>query len=113
MIVTSNRTRELHDALKRRCLYQWIDYPALERELEIVALRVPEATEQIVEKVCRGVALLREQELYKRPGVGETIAWAQALLALDSEDLDAALFSVLKVHEDTERARAAGWLDGV
>jgi MoxR-like ATPase len=113
VIVTSNRTRELHDALKRRCLYQWIDYPALDRELEIVALRVPEAGAQIVEKVCRGVAALRDQELYKRPGVGETIAWAQALLALGTEDLTAALFSVLKVHEDTERASAAGWLDGI
>jgi MoxR-like ATPase len=113
VVVTSNRTRELHDALKRRCLYQWIDYPPLERELEIVALRVPRAGAQIVERVCRAVALLREQELYKRPGIGETIAWAQALLALGSDDLDATLFSVLKVHEDTERARAAGWLDAV
>jgi MoxR-like ATPase len=113
VVVTSNRTRELHDALKRRCLYQWIDYPPLERELEIVALRVPRAGELIVGRVCRAVALLREQELYKRPGIGETIAWAQALLALGSDDLDATLFSVLKVHEDTERARAAGWLDAV
>ena len=113
VIVTSNRTRELHDALKRRCLYQWIDYPALERELEILARRVPQAGEQIVERVCRAVAALRAHELYKRPGVGETIAWAQALLALDTEELDAALFAVLKVHEDTERAREAGWLDGL
>jgi MoxR-like ATPase len=113
VLVTSNRTRELHDALKRRCLYQWIDYPPLERELEIVALRVPEATTEIVAKVCRAVALLRDRELYKRPGVGETIAWAQALLALATDDLDATLFAVLKVHEDTERARAAGWLDSV
>ena len=106
VLVTSNRTRELHDALKRRCLYQWIDYPPLERELEIVAVRVPAAPAEIVEQVCRAVALLRDQELYKRPGIGETIAWAQALLALDSDDLDATLFSVLKVHEDVERARA-------
>jgi len=113
VVVTSNRTRELHDALKRRCLYQWIDYPSRERELEIVAVRVPQAPAEIVAKVCRAVALLRDQELYKRPGVGETIAWAQALLALGSDDLEATLFSVLKVHEDTERARAAGWLDGI
>jgi MoxR-like ATPase len=113
VIVTSNRTRELHDALKRRCLYQWIEYPQPERELEIVALRVPQAPERIALRVCQAVALLREQELYKRPGIGETIAWAQALLALDSEDLDATLFSVLKVHEDVERARAASWLDGI
>jgi MoxR-like ATPase len=113
VLVTSNRTRELHDALKRRCLYQWIDYPPLERELEIVAVRLPRAPAEIVERVCRAVALLRGQELYKRPGVGETIAWAQALLALDSDDLEATLFAVLKVHEDTERARTAGWLDGL
>ena len=74
---------------------------------------MPRAGELIVGRVCRAVALLREQELYKRPGIGETIAWAQALLALGSDDLDATLFSVLKVHEDTERARAAGWLDAV
>ena len=113
VLVTSNRTRELHDALKRRCLYQWIDYPPPERELEIVAVRVPQAPARIVERVCRAVALLRGEQLYKRPGIGETIAWAQALLALDSEDLDATLFSVLKVHEDVEAARSAGWLDGV
>ncbi len=113
VIVTSNRTRELHDALKRRCLYEWIDYPAFDRELEIVAARVPEATRRIVERVCRAVALLREQELYKRPGIGETIAWAQALLALDAEELDTALFAVLKVREDVERTREAGWLDAV
>jgi MoxR-like ATPase len=113
VIVTSNRTRELHDALKRRCLYEWIDYPQLDRELAIVAARVPEATARIVERVCRAVALLREQELYKRPGIGETIAWAQALLALDSEALDEALFAVLKVREDVERARESGWIDGV
>jgi MoxR-like ATPase len=113
VLVTSNRTRELHDALKRRCLYQWIDYPDSEREREIVAARVPEASEQIVDKVVRAVARLRQEELYKRPGIGETIAWAQALLALDSEDLDATLFAVLKVHEDLDRARSLGWLDGV
>ena len=104
---------ELHDALKRRCLYQWIDYPTPERELEILAVRVPEASERIVERVCRAIALLRDQQLYKRPGIGETIAWAQALLALDSDDLDATLFAVLKVHEDVENARSAHWLDGV
>jgi MoxR-like ATPase len=113
VLVTSNRTRELHDALKRRCLYQWIDYPTHERELEILAVRVPEASERIVERVCRAIALLRDQQLYKRPGIGETIAWAQALLALDSDDLDATLFAVLKVHEDVEHARSGHWLDGV
>jgi MoxR-like ATPase len=110
VLVTSNRTRELHDALKRRCLYAWIDYPPIERELEIVAVRVPAAPSEIVGKVCRAVALLRERQLYKRPGVGETIAWAQALLALGTDDLDEALFAVLKVHEDVEAAKAGDWL---
>ena len=114
VIVTSNRTRELHDALKRRCLYQWIDYPPIERELEIVAAaRAGGDRSGSSSGSAARVAVLREQELYKRPGIGETIAWAQALLALDSDDLDATLFSVLKVHEDVERVRAAGWLDGV
>jgi MoxR-like ATPase len=111
VLVTSNRTRELHDALKRRCLYSWIDYPPPERELEIVAAKVPEATAEVVQRVCRAVARLREEQLYKRPGIGEAIAWSQALLALGSDDLGETLFAVLKVHEDIERARAEQWLD--
>jgi MoxR-like ATPase len=80
--LTSNRTRELHDALKRRCMYHWIDYPDPERETAIVRTRVPGAEEAVVARVVEAVARLRRAELYKLPGVGETIAWAQALGAL-------------------------------
>ena len=112
VVITSNRTRELHDALKRRCLYHWIDYPAPEREAEIVRARLPGVPDEIAERVCGAVALLRGEELYKLPGVGETIAWAQALLALEDADLDETLGVVLKVREDIERTRERGVLHG-
>jgi MoxR-like ATPase len=110
VVLTSNRTRELHDALKRRCLYHWIDYPDLEREIEIVRTRLPGVAEQTAQRVCEAVAQLRGQELYKVPGVGETIVWARALAAVG--DLDASLGAVLKVKEDVERVRASGVLSG-
>jgi MoxR-like ATPase len=113
VVITSNRTRELHDALKRRCLYHWIDYPTPEREQEIVRARLPEVPDEIAERVCAAVAKLRAQELYKLPGVGETINWARALLALDSDDLDQALGVALKVREDIDRVREQGVLEGV
>jgi MoxR-like ATPase len=114
VIVTSNRTRELHDALKRRCLYHWIEYPTREREAEIVRARLPGVPEAIAGRVCDAVALLREQELYKLPGVGETIAWARALLALGEEaELAETLGVALKVREDIERVQGAGVLEGV
>jgi MoxR-like ATPase len=115
VVITSNRTRELHDALKRRCLYQWIDYPTREREAEIVAARLPDVPEAIAGRVCDAVALLRDRDLYKLPGVGETIAWAQALLALggDEASLEASVGAALKVREDIERVRADGVLEGV
>ncbi len=113
VVLTSNRTRELHDALKRRCLYHWIDYPSREREAEIVRARLPGVPEQVVARVCAAVARLRAEELYKVPGVGETITWARALLALDpDDDLDATLGVALKVREDIERVRATGVLEG-
>ena len=113
VVITSNRTRELHDALKRRCLYQWIDYPTPEREAEIVHARLPEVPDEIALRVCEAVARLRAEELYKLPGVGETINWARALLALDSDDLEQALGVALKVREDIERVRELGVLEGV
>jgi MoxR-like ATPase len=113
VILTSNRTRELHDALKRRCLYHWIDYPTREREAEIVRTRLPGVPERIAVRVCEAVARLRGEELYKLPGVGESIAWAQALLALDDDDLQATLGVALKVREDLDRVRAQGVLEGV
>ena len=111
VILTSNRTRELHDALKRRCLYQWIEYPTPEREREIVAARAPGVADAVAARVCEAVARLRREELYKAPGVGESIVWARALMAVD--DLDATLGTVLKVREDVERVRERGILEGV
>ena len=113
VVLTSNRTRELHDALKRRCLYHWIDYPSREREAAIVRVRLPGVSEEVVRRVCAAVARLRHEELYKVPGVGETITWARALLALDpGADLDATLGVALKVREDIERVRERGVLEG-
>jgi MoxR-like ATPase len=112
VVLTSNRTRELHDALKRRCLYHWIDYPSREREVEILRVRVPGVEAAIAERVCAAVARLRDADLYKLPGVGETIAWARALLALGTDDLDATLGVALKVHEDLQRVRSHGVLAG-
>jgi MoxR-like ATPase len=115
VLLTSNRTRELHDALKRRCLYHWIDYPTPEHEREIIEARIPGVPERIVARVLTAVTLLREQaDLYKLPGVGETLVWARALLALGPDaDLDETLGVALKVHEDLERVRERGLLDGV
>jgi len=113
VVLTSNRTRELHDALKRRCLYHWIDYPNPEREAEIVRARLPDVPEAVALRVCDAVARLRGEELYKLPGVGETITWARALLALGpDEPLDETLGVALKVREDIDRVRAAGVLRG-
>jgi len=115
VVLTSNRTRELHDALKRRCLYHWIDYPTAERERAIVHARLPEVPQTIAARVVAAVGRLRDQEdLYKLPGVGETLVWARALLALGADaDLEETLGAALKVHEDVERVRARKVLEGV
>ncbi len=115
MVLTSNRTRELHDALKRRCLYHWIDYPTPERERAIVAARIPGVPEAIASRVVSAVGRLRDQaDLYKQPGVGETLVWAQALLALgETASLEETLGAVLKVHEDVLRVRERKVLEGV
>jgi MoxR-like ATPase len=110
VVLTSNRTRELHDALKRRCLYHWIDYPTLEREIEIVRARLPGVSDAVAQRVCAAVARLREVDLYKLPGIGETLTWARALEAVG--DLDASLGAALKVREDIDRVRAEGVLSG-
>jgi MoxR-like ATPase len=107
VIVTSNRTRELHDALKRRCLYHWIDHPALEREIAIVRTRAPGVGETLAREVAGAVARLRRLDLTKLPGVAETIDWANALAFLGAEHLDHSLVvdtlgSVVKDHEDLE-----------
>ena len=110
VILTSNRTREVHDALKRRCLYQWIDYPSFEKELAIVRQRVPEASAQLAERVTAMAQELRTADLYKVPGVSETLDWVAALVALDRQTLDAAavdetLGVVLKAKEDLDALR--------
>ena len=110
VILTSNRTREVHDALKRRCLYQWIEYPSFEKELAIVRARVPGASARLAEQITTLVQSLRRQELYKVPGVSETIDWVTALVALDRQALDPdavnqTLGIVLKTKEDQESIR--------
>jgi MoxR-like ATPase len=110
VVVTSNRTREVHDALKRRCYYHWLDHPDFEREVEIVCTRLPQASRRLAEQVTAAVQLLRAQDLFKPPGVAETIDWTEALVALGAERLDAdvataTLGAVLKYREDQQRAR--------
>ena len=111
VIITSNRTRELHDALKRRCLYHWIDHPSVAREVEIVRVRAPEVPEALARQVAEAVARLREMDVAKRPGVAETIDWSQALTflgatKLEPEQASATLGALVKDHEDLELVRA-------
>ena len=113
VILTSNRTRELHDALRRRCLYHWIGHPSVQREIEIVRIRVPGVPERLAAQAASFVARLRAADLAKAPGVAETIDWAQALMALGQAELEAAvvddtLGSLVKDHEDLERVRDLG-----
>lgn len=110
VVLTSNRTREVHDALKRRCLYHWFDHPSFDRELAIVRRRLPDVSERLAEQVTSLVQTLRGADLIKPPGVAETIDWAQALEALGADAVDAELAvttlgSVLKYREDMDRAR--------
>jgi MoxR-like ATPase len=119
VILTSNRTREVHDALKRRCLYHWIDYPSAHTEMEIVLARVPETPDRLARQVVGFVGRLRTADLTKVPGVAETLDWAAALLALGARELapdvvDETLGVLLKYEEDVRRVRgaaAAGYLD--
>jgi MoxR-like ATPase len=113
VIITSNRTRDVHDALKRRCLYHWVEHPDLEREIAIVQSRVPGANEVLSRQVSRLVAELRTIGLFKPPGVAETIDWVIALTALGRTELDASsvnasLGAVVKYREDADRVRARG-----
>lgn len=112
VVLTSNRTRDLHDALKRRCLYHWIDHPGLEREVAIVRSRLPEVSARLAEQVATVVQQLRQEHLLKPPGVAETLDWARALHRLGTEELDLAsaartLGAVVKYREDTDRVRDA------
>ena len=113
VIVTSNRTREVHDALKRRCLYFWIDYPTFQKELEIVRAKLPHASEKLSNQVTRFVQELRQMELYKVPGIAETLDWVSALVALDKESLDESvveetLGALLKYRDDIDKLRDGG-----
>jgi MoxR-like ATPase len=110
VILTSNRTREVHDALKRRCLYHWIDYPSVEKERQIIGLRVPEAAGVLAGQVSTFVHRLRSMDLYKQPGIAESLDWARALIALDRTALsetvvDETLGCVLKYEEDLHRIK--------
>ena len=113
VIITSNRTREVHDALKRRCLFYWIDYPSLEKEQRIVAARVPAASEKLSQQVVGFVQELRRMDLYKLPGVAETLDWTTALIALDAQALtpgvvDDTLGAILKYQDDVGQVRGVG-----
>jgi MoxR-like ATPase len=108
VILTSNRTREVHDALKRRCLYHWVDYPSFEREMEILQARAPEATATLSREVVTFVQKLRTEDLFKKPGVAETIDWAKCLLALDvvalsPEVIADTLGAILKYQDDIQK----------
>jgi MoxR-like ATPase len=110
VIITSNRTREIHDALKRRCFYHWIDYPTRERETEIVSLRVPEAGDEFTRQVVAFVQRLRQEDLFKLPGLAESIDWTRALLTLGRSSLDADVVNdtlgvLLKYEDDLARVR--------
>ncbi|MBV8370518.1 MAG: MoxR family ATPase [Candidatus Eremiobacteraeota bacterium] len=112
VVLTSNRTRDLHDALKRRCFYHWIGHPSVEREIEIIRLHLPDVAPELARDVARAAAALRERELRKAPGIAESLDWAQTLGILGAERLDASNFepslgSVLKYPEDIELARAS------
>jgi MoxR-like ATPase len=112
VFITSNRTREIHDALKRRCIYHWIDYPSQERELAIVLAKVPEAPAELSAQVVRFVQRLRREDLYKRPGVAESLDWARALVHLgaagvDESVVDRTLGLLLKYQDDVDRVRGA------
>ena len=119
VILTSNRTRDLHDALKRRCLYHWIDYPSLEHAVQIVRLRVPEASADLAAQVAGAVQRLRSLDVQKPPGVAEAIDWVHAatllgIKTLDANAVDLTMGSVLKYREDQDLARAEGlsWVAG-
>jgi MoxR-like ATPase len=113
VVLTSNRTREIHDALKRRCLYLWVDYPSFEKEVEIITTKVPGVSERLAEQISRFMTQARQMDFYKRPGVAESLDWAQALLALHRNELDAdavreTIGCILKYQDDIKRVENDG-----
>jgi len=108
VVITSNRTREVHDALKRRCVYYWIDYPPFEKELQIVQTKIPQAPDNLARQVTGFIQELRQADLYKIPGIAETIDWTTALVALDQTALDESIIQetlgvILKYHDDIDK----------
>ncbi len=113
VVLTSNRTRELHDALKRRCLYHWIDYPSLEKERRIVLAKVPMVKANLVNQVCMFMQRVREKDFFKKPGIAETLDWVQALIALGKQDLDPeavreTMGCIFKYYEDLKQVEELG-----
>ncbi len=113
VVITSNRTREIHDAVKRRCVYHWIDYPTIDREIEILSRRAPQTSASLGKQLATAMQKLRDLDLFKPPGVAETIDWANALAILDDEELtgevtDKTLGVILKYQDDIARVRAHG-----
>ncbi len=113
VVLTSNRTREIHDALKRRCLYLWVDYPSFEKEVEIITTKVPGITTRLAEQISRFMTQARQMDFYKRPGVAESLDWAQALLALHRNELDVdavreTIGCILKYQDDIKRVEDDG-----
>jgi MoxR-like ATPase len=122
VVITSNRTRELHDAIKRRCLYHWIPYPSLEKEYEIVTTKIPQIAEDLAMKICSFMQQVRQMDFYKRPGVAETLDWVSALLLLnrdhlDAETLEETMGCLFKYQEDMERVKdenlAMSWAEAL
>jgi len=116
VVITSNRTREIHDALKRRCLFHWIDYPDLNKELKIIQTRLPDMDEPLAHQVAIFMQNIRRQDLLKKPGISETLDWAEALLklnrnVLDAETVDITLGCILKYREDIQKFKTGIWAD--
>ena len=116
VVITSNRTRDIHDALKRRCLYHWIDYPDLEKEKQIIRTRIPRIEESLVVQVAGFMQTIRREDLMKKPGISETLDWAEALLklnqgVLDQQIVEQTLGCILKYREDIQKFRSSIWTD--
>jgi len=116
VVITSNRTRDIHDALKRRCLYHWIDYPDLEKEKQIIRTRIPRVEESLAGQIAAFMQTIRREELMKRPGISETLDWAEALLklnrgVLDEQSVEQTLGCILKYREDIQKFRSNIWTD--
>jgi MoxR-like ATPase len=116
VVITSNRTRDIHDALKRRCLYHWIDYPDLEKEVQIVRTRITEIEQSLAQQVAFFMQNIRQESLMKKPGISETLDWAEALLKLNRNVLDEAtveqtLGCILKYREDIQKFKTNIWTD--